>query len=67
MIYIIITLWFIGSVLYAYDLGATKSSVVSTSAVLDLLAEQNFVKYHYDENGEMVLEPLEDSNKIEEK
>ena len=66
MLYIIIALWFIGSVLFAYDMGVTRSSIVSTSMVLDMLAEQNFVKYHYDENGEMVLEPLDEIKEDDE-
>ena len=66
MIYLIIALWFIGSVLLAYDMGLNKSYSHTTSMVLDLLAEENFVKYHYNENGEMVLEPLEEVEKTDE-
>ena len=66
MIYLIIALWFIGSVLLAYDLGLSKSYSHTTSMVLDLLAEENFVKYHYNENGEMVLEPLEEVEETDE-
>tara|TARA_E500000318_G_scaffold13655_1_gene13087 strand:- start:26406 stop:26609 length:204 start_codon:yes stop_codon:yes gene_type:complete len=66
MIYLIIALWFIGSILLAYDLGRNKSYGHTTSIILDLLAEENFVKYHYDENGEMVLEPIEEPEESDE-
>jgi hypothetical protein len=47
--------------LFSYDAGLNSNERLAdiTESVLDTLAEGNYIKYHIDETGEMVLEQIE--------